>query len=78
MIPKYNAKRVGLEGKLRISNTLPKVKADEIVEKCRILLNNLCVLSKAEHTILHGSNPEQLYELYPKRRKRIKTLIDAL
>jgi len=39
---------------------------------------NLCVLSEAEHTILHGSNPELLYEMYPGRTKRIKALIDAL
>jgi len=39
---------------------------------------NLCVLSETEHMILHSKNPELLYEIYPNRRKRIKTLIDAL
>lgn len=40
--------------------------------------HNLCVLSEVEHQILHGSNPEQLYTLYPRRKKQIKALIDAL
>ena len=40
--------------------------------------NNLCVLSEAEHTILHSSTPERLYDMFPRRKKRIKTLIDAL
>ena len=40
--------------------------------------DNLCVLSKSEHQILHGKAPEQLYKLYPKRKKRIKLLIEAL
>lgn len=40
--------------------------------------DNLCVLSELEHRILHSRNPEQLYELYPKRKNRIKMLIDAL
>ena len=40
--------------------------------------DNLCVLSEKEHRILHGKNPEQLYELFPKKKKRIKLLIDAL
>ena len=40
--------------------------------------DNLCVLSETEHTVLHGSNPEKLYELFPRRKKRIKALIDAL
>ena len=39
---------------------------------------NLCVLSELEHRILHGSTPEQLYELYPKKKKRVRMLIDAL
>lgn len=40
--------------------------------------NNLCVLSESEHTILHSSNPERLYEIFPKKRRRIKSLIDKL
>ena len=40
--------------------------------------DNLCVLSETEHMILHSKNPELLYELYPKREKRIRKLIDAL
>jgi len=40
--------------------------------------DNLCVLSELEHQILHSSNPEQLYALFPKKKKRIKTLIGAL
>jgi len=40
--------------------------------------DNLCVLSKMEHMILHSNNREQLYKLYPKRKKWIKRLIDAL
>ena len=40
--------------------------------------NNLCVLSETEHKILHGTNPEQLYKLFPKKIERIKSLIDAL
>lgn len=40
--------------------------------------DNLCVLSKLEHQILHSSNPEQLYVLFPKKKKRIKMLIGAL
>jgi group II intron reverse transcriptase/maturase len=39
---------------------------------------NLCVLSEAEHAILHSSNPSALYELYPKNKKRIKALIEKL
>jgi len=39
---------------------------------------NLCVLSKTEHRILHSSNQEQLYSLYPRKHRRIKFLIDAL
>lgn len=39
---------------------------------------NLCVLSKIEHEILHSQNPELLYSLYPKRRKRISDLISHL
>ena len=40
--------------------------------------DNLCVLSGTEHAILHSDTPELLYTLYPKRKQRIKTLIDAL
>jgi len=40
--------------------------------------DNLCVLSKTEHEILHSKNPEELYSLYPKHPKRIGFLIDAL
>lgn len=40
--------------------------------------DNLCVLSEAEHVILHSASPERLCELYPRKKKRIKTLIDAL
>jgi hypothetical protein len=40
--------------------------------------DNLCVLSETEHNILHSSAPEQLYALFPKKKKRIKTLIDTL
>ena len=39
---------------------------------------NLCVLSKTEHEILHSQNPELLYNQYPKRRKRISELISKL
>jgi len=39
---------------------------------------NLCVLSETEHRILHSNTPERLYDMYPKRKKRIKALIDAL
>jgi hypothetical protein len=40
--------------------------------------DNLCVLSKTEHTILHGKDPSQLYRMYPGKIRRIKALIDAL
>jgi hypothetical protein len=40
--------------------------------------NNLCVLSENEHDILHSSTPEKLYELFPKKMKRIKSLIEKL
>ena len=40
--------------------------------------DNLCVMSETEHTILHSSDPSTLYVLYPKNKKRIKTLIDKL
>lgn len=40
--------------------------------------DNLCVLSETEHQILHSNTPEQLYLLYPRKKKRIKTLVDAL
>jgi len=40
--------------------------------------DNLCVLSEYEHTILHGSNPDILYDLFPSRKIRIKSLIDKL
>ena len=40
--------------------------------------DNLCVLSKMEHRILHRKTPEELYVLYPRKHKRIQLLIDAL
>jgi len=40
--------------------------------------DNLCVLSQTEHRILHSNTPERLYDIFPKKRKRIKALIDAL
>jgi len=40
--------------------------------------DNLCVLSEAEHDILHSLTPNELYDLYPKKKKRIKELIDKL
>jgi hypothetical protein len=40
--------------------------------------DNLCVLSETEHNILHSSTPEILYELFPKKRKRIEFLIENL
>ncbi len=40
--------------------------------------DNLCVLSEYEHTILHSTAPEQVYVLYPRKKKRIRMLIDAL
>lgn len=40
--------------------------------------NNLCVLSRTEHEILHSKTPERLYILYPKCKKRIKYLIENL
>jgi hypothetical protein len=40
--------------------------------------DNLCVLSETEHTILHSSTPERLYDMFPKKQKRIKLLIDKL
>lgn len=52
-----------------------------IIPRCKGGTNdfqNLCVLSELEHRILHGSAPEQLYDLYPRRKKQIKALIEAL
>jgi len=40
--------------------------------------DNLCVLSKAECKILHSNTPERLYQLYPRKHKRIRALIEAL
>ena len=40
--------------------------------------DNLCVLSESEHNTLHSATPERLYELFPKKRKRIKFLIEQL
>jgi len=40
--------------------------------------DNLCVLSRTEHDILHSNAPEQLYSMYPRKHKRIKYLIEAL
>ena len=39
---------------------------------------NLCVLSELEHRILHSDTPEQLYVLFPKKKKRIRELLAAL
>lgn len=40
--------------------------------------DNLCVLSETEHTILHSNTPERLYSMFPRKIRRIKSLIDAL
>jgi len=40
--------------------------------------DNLCVLSKTEHMILHSKTPERLYDLHPRRKKRIQFLIEKL
>ena len=40
--------------------------------------NNLCVLSETEHRLLHSQNPQILYELYPKKKDRIRKLIENL
>ena len=40
--------------------------------------NNLCVLSETEHQILHSASPERLYEVLPKKKKRISALIAQL
>jgi hypothetical protein len=40
--------------------------------------NNLCVLSESEYNILCGDTPEQLYLIFPQKKKRIKYLINAL
>ena len=40
--------------------------------------DNLCVLSEMEHVLLHSPNPEQLYELFPKKKARIKKLVTTL
>ena len=40
--------------------------------------DNLCVLSDTEHNTLHSTTPEKLYELFPKRKARIETLIKSL
>jgi len=40
--------------------------------------DNLCVLSEIEHQILHSNTPEQLYEMFPNRKKRIDSLIGKL
>jgi len=40
--------------------------------------DNLCVLSETEHRILHSKTPEILYEMYPRRKKRAKLLIEKL
>lgn len=58
-----------------------KYHCHHIKPKCKGGTNdfdNLCVLSETEHQLLHSSNPEQLYVLYPKKRQRIKKLIGAL
>ena len=40
--------------------------------------HNLCVLSETEHMILHSTTPERLYDLYPRKKKRTRVLIEAL
>lgn len=40
--------------------------------------DNLCVLSETEHRISHSKTPEILYEMYPRRKKRVKSLIEKL
>jgi len=40
--------------------------------------DNLCVLSELEHQILHSNTPEQLYLLFPKKKKRIRELLASL
>lgn len=40
--------------------------------------DNLCVLSETEHKILHSLTPERLYKQFPKKKKRIKLLIQNL
>lgn len=40
--------------------------------------DNLCVLSETEHKLLHGSNPEILMKMFPKRKKVIRSFINAL
>lgn len=40
--------------------------------------DNLCVLSEEEHTILHSNTPERLYSMFPRKIRRIKSLIDSL
>jgi len=39
---------------------------------------NLCVLSEMEHNILHSSNLQILYEIYPKCKNRISLLIGKI
>ena len=40
--------------------------------------DNLCVLSRNEHELLHNSTLEVLYELFPKNKKRVKLLVQHL
>jgi len=40
--------------------------------------DNLCVLSEAEHQILHSGTPELLYEMYPNKKRKIDSLIKLL
>lgn len=40
--------------------------------------DNLCVLSETEHEILHGAHPELLLKMFPKKKRKIRTLIRAL
>lgn len=40
--------------------------------------DNLCVLSETEHQILHSATPNRLYEMFPKKKKRISFLISQL
>jgi len=40
--------------------------------------DNLCVLSENEHNILHSATPERLHEIFPKKKKRIEFLLNAI
>lgn len=40
--------------------------------------DNLCVLSETEHQLLHGKDPKVLYEIHPKKKAKIRKLIESL